>query len=124
MYFGKGAVFGSKSGRCNAKWSAPVMSDRHSQLDRVVGGVNQILLGTQVAFGRLNRRMPQQQLDLFKLAARGPTQLRARVTQVVGWNAGLLGIRFDELGNARFLSEVSRRTDSTEGAKVKPGHFR
>lgn len=53
---------------------------RHSQLDRVVGRIHQILLGAEVPFGRLHRCMAEQELDLFKLSTRGPAQLRARPT--------------------------------------------
>jgi hypothetical protein len=41
----------------------------------------------QVPFGRLGRRMPEQQLDLLKLAAGGPTELRAGPPQIVGGDA-------------------------------------
>lgn len=49
----------------------------HSQFDPVVRRVNQILLGTQVPFRRLNGSMPQQQLNLLKLATRRAAHLRA-----------------------------------------------
>jgi hypothetical protein len=36
------------------------------------------------AVGSRTRRLPEQQLDLFKLAATSPAQLRARATQIMG----------------------------------------
>jgi hypothetical protein len=40
--------------------------------------VNQILLGAEISFGRLHRRMAQQQLNLLKLATTGAAQFGAR----------------------------------------------
>ena len=51
---------------------------RHSEFDRVVGRIHQVLLRTEISFGRLDRRMSKKQLDLLKFAASGPTQLSAR----------------------------------------------
>jgi hypothetical protein len=42
--------------------------------------MDQILFGPQVAFRRLDRSMSQKQLDLLKLTATGPAQLRARAS--------------------------------------------
>jgi hypothetical protein len=39
--------------------------------------VHEILFCTEVPFSRLNGRMAQEQLDLLKLPARTPAQLRA-----------------------------------------------
>ena len=44
---------------------------RHSQLNRIVGSVDQILLGAKISLGRLYRSMPQQQLNLLELATTG-----------------------------------------------------
>jgi hypothetical protein len=46
--------------------------------------MNKILLRSQVSLSRLNRRVPQQHLDLLKLAASRATQLRAGATSVMG----------------------------------------
>jgi hypothetical protein len=48
---------------------APIRLDRYSQLDRVVRRVDQILFRTEVSFGRLDRRVAEEQLNLLKLAA-------------------------------------------------------
>jgi hypothetical protein len=42
--------------------------DSHSQLDCIVRRIHQILLRTQVSLGRLDRSVPEQQLNLLKLA--------------------------------------------------------
>src|SRR5579863_8904497 len=68
------------------------VSDRDSQLDTVVGRIHQILLGTEIPLGRLNRCMAQEQLDLLKLAACGPAQLRAGPASVMRCDAGDAGI--------------------------------
>jgi hypothetical protein len=39
--------------------------------------MHQVLLGSEIQFGGLSRRVAQKQLDLFKLAAGGAAQLRA-----------------------------------------------
>jgi hypothetical protein len=60
------------------------------------------LLGAKISLCRLNRGVPQQQLDLLKLASGGPAELRARTAEVMGrdaGNAGGLGVGFDELPN-------------------------
>jgi hypothetical protein len=38
--------------------------------DTVVGGMHQILLDAEVAFRRLDTRVPEQQLDLLQLGVR------------------------------------------------------
>jgi hypothetical protein len=43
-----------------------------------------ILLGAQVAFGGLDRGVPQQELDLLQIPAVLPAQLGAGAAQVVG----------------------------------------
>ena len=53
------------------------------QSEIVVYGDLDILLGAQIAFGRLDRRVPQQELDLFEIPAVLPTQLGAGTTQIV-----------------------------------------
>jgi len=66
---------------------------RQTQLDAIVRRVDQILLRSQVPLGRLYRGVAQEQLDLLKLAARGPAQLRARPPQIVGRDARDTGHR-------------------------------
>jgi hypothetical protein len=44
----------------------------------------EVLLATQVSFGRLHRGVPEQELNLFDLAATGMAQLRAGSPQIVG----------------------------------------
>ena len=43
----------------------------HSQFDRIIRRMNQILLRAKIPLRRLDRRMPEQQLDLLKLTAAG-----------------------------------------------------
>jgi hypothetical protein len=62
------------------KRTARILLYRHSQLDHVVWRVDQILLGAQVTLGCLNRRVAQQQLNLFKLATTSTAQFGARAT--------------------------------------------
>ena len=50
---------------------------RHAKFDRVVGRVNEVLSGAQVSFGGLNGSVAEEQLDLFKLAARRSAELGA-----------------------------------------------
>jgi hypothetical protein len=49
----------------------------YPELDPIVRRVHQILLGSQVTLRGLNRRVAQQQLDLFKFAAGRAAHLRA-----------------------------------------------
>src|ERR1700693_443137 len=58
-------------------------SRQHSQLDRVIWGMNQILLGSEIALSGLYRRVPEEQLDLLKLAAGRPAELGACTAQIV-----------------------------------------
>jgi hypothetical protein len=58
--------------------------DCHLQLDPIIRRVDQILLGAEVPLRRLDRRVPEQQLDLLQLPARCPAQLRARAPGIVG----------------------------------------
>jgi hypothetical protein len=46
--------------------------------------MDQILLGPEVALGRLHGRVAQQKLDLLKFASGRAAQLRAGASQVVG----------------------------------------
>ena len=49
----------------------------HFQSYRVVWRMYQVLPGAQITFGRLNRCVAKQQLNLFELAAGRSAQLRA-----------------------------------------------
>jgi hypothetical protein len=51
--------------------------DRDSHFDRVVRGINQVLLRTKISLGRLHRSVAQQQLNLLKLTATGTAQFGA-----------------------------------------------
>ena len=51
---------------------------RNSKFDRVVRRVNQVLSRPEITLHRLYRRVAEEHLDLFKLAARCAAQLRAR----------------------------------------------
>jgi hypothetical protein len=57
--------------------------ERQPKVDRVVGDIYQVLLSPEVPYSRLNGGMPQQQLDLLKLAARSSAQFGAGATEVV-----------------------------------------
>jgi hypothetical protein len=50
----------------------------HSQLDRVVRRVDEVLPSPEISLGSLHRCMTEKHLDLLKLSARGSAQLRAR----------------------------------------------
>src|SRR5271170_7455756 len=50
----------------------------------VIHGHDDLLLGAEVALGRLDRRMPQQKFNLFEVAARLPAELGAGAAEVVG----------------------------------------
>jgi hypothetical protein len=54
-----------------AGMAASLQLHSHSQLYRIVRGVNQILFRAEISFGRLDRSMAQEHLDLLKLAATG-----------------------------------------------------
>ena len=66
------------------------------RLDGTIGGIQEILPRTQDPLRCLNRCMIEEQLDLPKLAASRPTQLRACPSQIVrhdSGNSGFAGIR-------------------------------
>jgi hypothetical protein len=54
-----------------------VLLNERSQFDRIIWRVNKVLLCAEVPLCRLNRGVPQEQLDLLKLATRSAAQLRA-----------------------------------------------
>jgi len=49
----------------------------------VIDSMNQVLLRSEIAFGGLDRGMPEQQLNLLQFPARFPAQLRAGPSQVM-----------------------------------------
>lgn len=53
------------------------------ELHTVVDGLNEILFGTEIAFGGLNRGMAEQELDLFQVAAGFATEFGAGAAQVI-----------------------------------------
>ena len=53
-----------------------------------MGRVNEVLLGTEISFSRLDRGVPEQQLDRLKFAAGRAAELRAGAAQVVRCDAG------------------------------------
>jgi tetratricopeptide (TPR) repeat protein len=53
------------------------------QLDRVIGRVGEILLRSEIALRRLDRRMAEQQLNLLQLTTCRPAELRSRATEIV-----------------------------------------
>src|ERR1035437_3784476 len=59
-----------------------------SQPNAVVRRVNLVLLGSEVTFRRLHRRVAQQQLNLLKFSAGGPAHFRATPPQVMRRNSG------------------------------------
>jgi len=58
-------------------------NDDGSQSKQVVHGVPEILLAPEIVFGRLNRGVAEQKLDLLDLPTIGVAQLRAGPPQVV-----------------------------------------
>ena len=58
------------------------------QFDPIVRRMHQVLFGSQIPLGRLNRRVSQQQLNLLKLAACSAAHLRATPVQVMRRDSG------------------------------------
>ena len=84
-------------------------SDSHAQPDCVVRRVDQILLGAQIPFGRLNRSVAEQQLNLLQLAAGPAAQFRAGTTSFMG--------RCEEVRSPQHIAEASARRPSLPGAR-------
>ena len=61
---------------------------QYPQLDSVVRCVNEVLFGSQIPLGRLDRRVAQKQLNLLKLPAGGAAQLCRRATKVMWGQPG------------------------------------
>ena len=77
------------------------------QLDRIVRGMYQVLLGPEIALGRLHGSMPEKQLDLLQFPACRTTELRGCPAQVVWRNVrdtGFRRIAFQHLPNS-FLAQ-------------------
>ena len=60
----------------------------HTQLDRIVRRMNQILLRAQISLGSLNGGVAQQHLDLLQFPAGSAAQLRAGTAQVMRRDTG------------------------------------
>jgi hypothetical protein len=67
--------------------------DRHSEPDRIIRSMHEILLRAEVSLGRLDGSVPKEHLDLLKLAAGRAAQLRASATQIMRRNPGYAGFR-------------------------------
>ena len=57
-----------------------------SEVEKIVYRMSEILFATEIAFRRLDRCMPQQELNLLQLAAIAVAQLRTGSPQVVRGN--------------------------------------
>ena len=83
---------------------------RHPQLDPVIWSVNQILLRAQVPFGRLDRRMAQEQLNLLQLPTGGATQFRRRAATIMrrdARDASSLGVWQEHLSDHLFGKDLA-----------------
>ena len=70
-----------------------------SQTPSIVHGDSNLLLGAKVTLGRLDRRVSEQELDLFQIPTRFAAQFCASPAQVMGaevLNPDLLGATFDD----------------------------
>ena len=68
--------------------------------DSVVYGLAKSLFAAQVPLRRLHRYMPQQELNLFQLAAGSMAEPRARPAEVVRrefWHLQFLGVHFNHV---------------------------
>ncbi len=54
-----------------------------SQTPSTIDGNGDLLLGSEIALGGLDRGVPQQELDLLKVSARLAAELRAGAAEVV-----------------------------------------
>ena len=77
--------------RSDGLFRSPVASGRrHRQVCRgepVIHRLPKVLLATQVAFGRLNRSVAQEKLNLLQLASTVVAQFSARPAKIVGCHA-------------------------------------
>ena len=72
---------GSKSYSVNVGQQFP--NGKRSEAEAIVHRDGDLLLRPEVTLRRLDRRVPQQELDLFQIAATLPTELRASTPEVV-----------------------------------------
>ena len=70
---------------CLTRFSVPLRPEcHHSQPQVVIDGDGDFLLGAEVAFGRLDGGVAEQELDLFEVSAVLAAEFRAGATQIVG----------------------------------------
>jgi hypothetical protein len=81
---------------------------RHPQLDAVIRRMDQVLLGSQVPFGRLDRRVAEQHLDLLEFPTGGAAHLRAAAPQVPKRDAGT-NMRMEKTAGAVFSTVLTGR---------------
>ncbi len=68
-----------------SEFSVPLLPNTQNLQSQVIVDRDlDILLGPQIAFGGLDRRVPQQEFDLLQIPAVLPAQLGAGATEVVG----------------------------------------
>ena len=58
----------------------------HSEVEKIVHWMPEVLLAAEIAFGRLNRCVPEQELNLLKFTTPVVAQLRTSPAQVVWCN--------------------------------------
>jgi hypothetical protein len=103
-----------------------------SEVKKIIYRMSQILFAAEIAFRRLDRGMPQQELNLLQLATARVAQLRTGSPQVVGRNmlqsrslaAGLDYVPHDILRDA-FSPHLSRSGNpSKDPSLCDPGSHR
>ena len=67
-----------------------LLGRRQIQLDVVAGRIVQILVHSQIPFGRRQRSVAEAELDLIELGAPLVSQLRIGPSKVVGRDVGIL----------------------------------
>ena len=100
-----------------------------SEVKKIIHRMSEILFAAEIAFRRLDRGMPQQELNLLQLATAGVAQLRTGSPQVMRCNmlqacslaAGFDYVPHDILRDA-FSPYLSRPGDSSEDPSLRdPG---
>jgi len=79
-FYGRGWFHG---GRLRTRF---MRLDAHSEIKKVVYRMSEVLFAAEIAFRRLHGCMPQQELNLLKLATAAMAQLRTSPPQVVRCN--------------------------------------